>query len=255
MTTTGWTGEPPDAERQAMPLAEHLLGMRQRGPGDTLAIAMARGRALEVREEREAAASARDPDEFAAGLIGRGYTPGLLSQLSQQLGDVTAAIQAEHEKLDKRERVAARAQAMLERGQIGALDASRMLDGDFGDEGRVRQLERRAGSLRDQIRQASEAAAPPESRQPDQFASANRAAHELFREVTRARMEAAQAGRSEPRPFASAGLSAAGGTEDTGPDCQICAEGRRMDAARSRDGLAPYAPGAVITSHWQEIAR
>jgi hypothetical protein len=83
---TGWGAEPPDAERPNMPLTELTLAMKQRGPGDTLAIAMARGRALELREEREAAASARDPDEVAAALIGRGYTPGLLSQLSQQLG-------------------------------------------------------------------------------------------------------------------------------------------------------------------------
>ena len=72
-----------------------------------------------------------------------------LSQLSQQLADVQTELADEHQKLDKGAQVAARAQSMLERGAISALDVSRMMDRDFGDEGRVRQLERLERGLRD----------------------------------------------------------------------------------------------------------
>jgi hypothetical protein len=60
-----------------------------------------------------------------------------------------------------------------------------------------------------------------------------RAAHEVFREVTRARMSEAQARRQEPRPFGSASRGA--GTEHTGPDCAVCAAARERDAARARE--------------------
>ena len=81
----------------------------------------------------------------------------------------------------------------------------RMLDdGDFGDQATVERLERRA-------------------------------------EITRQRFAEAQAGRPEPRPFASVSRGAGRSTEHTGPDCWVCAEARRRDAARAReDAVAVY---------------
>jgi hypothetical protein len=194
-----------------------LLARGERGPGDTLAVAMSRTRAAEAREERDTAASALDPDEFAANLISRGYRPGMLSQLALRLADVTAELEAERSKIEKGERVGRRVHGMLERGQVGAMDASAMLDGDYGDAHRAEQLERRAGSLRQQLAEASAASAPPRPPQLDgdgveASASRARAAHQAFIEVTReqatrARMTGAADGtpRRERRPFADRG--------------------------------------------------
>jgi hypothetical protein len=102
---------------------------------------------------------------------------------------------------------------------------------DF-DEGRVRLLERCAASLRAQIADAMAAVSPPERRAPDPLAEAGRRAHAAFAEVTRARMAEVEARRPEPRPFASVSRGAGRSTEHTGPDCWVCAERRRRDAAR-----------------------
>lgn len=59
--------------------------------------------------------------------------------------------------------------------------------------------------------------------------------------------------RAEARAVRAASRSA-GGTSCTGAACRICAEGRRMDAARGRSAAA-YAPGAVITTGYADIAR
>jgi hypothetical protein len=91
-------------------------------------------------------------------------------------------------------------------------------DGDFGDQATVERLERRADGLRRQIAEAQAAIAPPERRTPDPLEAASRHAHEVFVEVTRARMAEA--------------------TEHTGPDCPVCAEARRRDAARDREDYA-----------------
>lgn len=204
MTTTGWTGEAPEAEAPALPVAEMLLRNRERGPGDTLAIAQARGSALEARELREAAAAAVDPDERAASLVNRGYTPGLAHDLGQRLADKSAELQAEWEKIARGERVAARVRRMLERGQIGGLEAARMMDGDFGDAARAEQLERQCERLGRQVREAQAMIAPPQERQLDGVAEAGRHAHATFVEVTRQRFADAQAGRpASRRPFGS----------------------------------------------------
>src|SRR5947209_4580079 len=101
MTTTGWTGE---GAGPAMPVTEMLLAQRQRGPGDTLAIALGRSRADEARQARDEAAGARDPDEVAAGLINRGYLPGTMNQLGQRLADVEAELADEYAKIERGER-------------------------------------------------------------------------------------------------------------------------------------------------------
>jgi len=60
--------------------------------------------------------------------------------------------------------------------------------------------------------------------------------------------------RAEARAVRAASRAASRSAGCTGPDCPICAEGRRMDAARGRSAAA-YAPGAVITTGYREIAR
>jgi hypothetical protein len=230
MPVTGWTGE--DAEGPApLPVTSMLLD-RQARRASPMEVALARSAAADAREIREAADAAPDPDERAAGLVARGVMPGMMSDLSQRLAGVQDELAAEHEKMDKGVRVRARVAGMLERGQIGGLDAARMIDGDFGDAHRAEQLERRAESLRRQLADAGELMAPPRSRQPDPLEAASRAAHGMVTEATRAMAEAAPR-RPEPPPFASAGRFDVGDTEHTGADCRICAEGRRRDAARS----------------------
>jgi hypothetical protein len=218
-----------------------MLSMRQRGPGGVLENALARSRAAEAREARDEASAARDPDEHAAVLVTRGYSPGLLLQLSQRLGDTVAELADERDKLEKaarRQEWAAREHAA---GRVDVFRMQAMMDGDDGDEGRVRLLERRAESLRRQMAEAQEMIAPPSRREEDPLEAATRRAHEAFAEVTRARMAEAQARqRPEPRPFASASRGDGRSTEHTGDECWVCSEGRRMDAARACEDVAAY---------------
>lgn len=243
MPVTGW-GE--DAETPALPVTSMLMARREH-QASRLEIAQARSAADDARAAREAAASAPDPDQYAANFLARGYAPGMISQLSMQLADVMAELAGEEDKLEKAARRAERTRQMHERGQIGGFDIlARMADTDEGDEGRVRVLQRRAESLRRQIGEATELMAPQRAPE-DPLEAPSRNAHAIFRELTRAKMAEAQAGRLASPPFSSvsrAGLSAADAAECTGADCPVCAEGRRMDAARNSEGdTDPYAPG------------
>jgi hypothetical protein len=252
MTKTGWLGEEP-AGPPPMPLTEMALGRQQHRAGP-LETALARSAASDIREAREAAANAPDPDERAANFVARGYTPGLLFELAQRLGDTTAELEAERAKLEKsarRARVAAREHA------AGRADVSRMLsmmDGDDGDESRVATLERQAESLRRQIGEAQAMISPPQARDLDPVEAASRAAHDVFREVTRERLAEAKARAPAPRerpPFDS--VSRGRSTEHTGPDCQVCAAARERDAARAReDAVAVYGRGEVITTGYRQ---
>ena len=107
-----------------------------------------------------------------------------------------------------------------------------MMDGDDGDEGRVAMLERRAESLRRQMGDAQNMIAPPQARNLDPVEAASRAAHETFRQATRAAWKAAQADRPAPRPFGS--VSRGASTEHTGPDCRVCAAARERELRRDR---------------------
>jgi hypothetical protein len=240
MVATGWIGEEPDAG-PALPVTEMLLGMRQRQPGDALQNALARSRATEAREARDEAAFAPDPDERAANLIGRGYLPGQISQLSMRLAGTEAELADEEAKIEKGKRRQEHLHRAHAAGQITAWDIVRGQDFDEGDPGRVALLERRADGLRRQIGEAQNMIAPPPARDLDAVEAASRAAHEVFREVTRAAWEAAQSGtaRPAPRPFDS--VSRGRSTEHTGPDCRVCAAARERDAARDRaDFVAVY---------------
>jgi hypothetical protein len=238
MVATGWIGEEPEAAGPAMPVTNMLLANRERRAGP-LETALARSRATEAREAREAAAFAPDPDERAANLVARGYSPGMLNDLAQRLGDTVAELEAEREKVSRgarRQEIAGREHAA---GRADVWQMQRMLDGDFGDQATVERLERRADGLRRQIAEAQEMIAPPQRRDLDPVEAASRAAHEVFREVTRARWAEVQGGsrpRRERPPFGS--VSRGRSTEHTGPDCWVCAAARERDAARAREDAA-----------------
>ena len=100
MVATGWISEEPGAAGPALPVTQMMLARQQHRAGP-LETALARSRANEIREAREVAANAPDPDERAANLVARGYSPGLLNDLSQRLGDTVAELEAEREKIEK----------------------------------------------------------------------------------------------------------------------------------------------------------
>jgi hypothetical protein len=242
MTTTGWIGEEPEAAAPAMPVTEMLLARRERRAGP-LETALARSRAEDLVQARDEAAAAPDPDERASGLVARGYLPGRISQLSMRLADTEAEIATEEDKIERAARRAERMHREHEAGRIGAFDIMRALgDSDEGDQATVDRLRRRADSLRRQIAEASEIMVPPEARAQNAVEEAASRAQRILAEVTaqrraddeadaraRAQLKAERAAfrRGERRPF-----GAGDGTEHTGPDCQVCAEARRIEAAR-----------------------
>ena len=232
MVTTGWAGEEP-AEAPAAGFAGFILA--NRAPADA-------GRTLEQVFARAAqpdrTEAPYDDDDRQAALLTRGYRPGMVNELSRRLGDVQAELEAEREKIEQGARRAGRIHRAHEAGRLDAFAVMRAMDFDEGDEGRVRLLERQAASLRAQIADATEAISPPERRAPDPLEAAASRAHAAFAEVTRARMAEVEARRPEPRPFASVSRGAGRSTEHTGPDCPVCAEARRRDAARDRADYA-----------------
>jgi len=242
MSIAGWTNEPPEDERPAMPVSSMLLsgGRGEPQPGAVLENALARARAAEAREAREAAASAPDPDERAASLIARGVTPGLMSDLSRRLGDTQAELQAEREKLERSQRRHEYLMRAHQAGQISAFDlAERMGRLEEGDEAQVARLERRAESLRRQLQEVSEAMSPQQHVAADPLEAATQrarqAGHEAFIEATRAKLAAAERGRPlAPPPFAGS-ISRGTSTEHTGDDCWVCAAGREAEASRGAD--------------------
>ncbi len=196
MTRTGWiTG---DEQAPALPQAAMLLGMAGHRAG-ALETALARSRAAEARQVRDEAAGARDPDEAAANMVSRGYVPGLVSDLVLRRRDKEAELEGERAKLERGERVAARVRGMLERGQVGGLEASRMLDGDFGDAQRAALLERQIARMDAQVADAQAMIAPAQQRDADPLEAASRQANQVFRELTRAKMAEAEQGRTAPR--------------------------------------------------------
>jgi hypothetical protein len=102
MTKTGWIAENPD-EAPPMPFDGAAAGRQQHRAGP-LETALARSAADDARAAREQAAYAPDPDERAANLVSRGYSPGLLFELSQRLGDTQAELEAEQAKLERGKR-------------------------------------------------------------------------------------------------------------------------------------------------------
>jgi hypothetical protein len=198
MTATGWTNE--DTERPALPVTGLLLSARaERGPVDPLE----RARAAADRPEGDPF----DADERAANLVARGVAPGMLTDLGQRLADVEAEAAAERDKIARSARRQERIAREHAAGRITAFDIMSMGDADEGDVQRAEQLERRADLLRQQMGDAAALVAPRQELAADGVESASRHAHQLFREVTRSKMAAAEAGRPAPRPFGSASRS------------------------------------------------
>jgi hypothetical protein len=254
MVATGWLGSEEPGEARPVGFADFILqNRRPPGEGHTLEQVFARAAGPDRPPEPY------DDDDRQAALLTRGYSPGLISQLSQQLGDVQAELQAEREKIAQGARRSASIRRAHEAGRLDAFAVMRAMDFDEGDEGRVRLLERRARNLRQQLADASEMMSPPQRRDLDPLEAATRRAHEAFAEVTRQRFAEAQAGRPGPRPFASASRGAAGRSTEhiPGGDCWVCAEGRRMDAARAAeaDSLRPAADSLSEPYGGREIYR
>lgn len=203
MGITGWIvdeAEVPEPRGTASFTGFMLANRADPGQGRTLGEVLGRAGAVPDRGGPEA----QDPDDRMAAMVTRGYSPGLISQLSVRLSDVENELAGERAKLEAGVRRAEQVRQMHEAGRIRAWDIPGMLGDDLGDEGRVSQLQRQAASLRQQIDAASEAIAPPEQRDLDPLEAAAQRAHATFVEVTRARMAEAEAGvrRSGPRPFA-----------------------------------------------------
>jgi hypothetical protein len=261
MTATGWVGGGPEAGAPAMPLTAMLLARRENEAGP-LETALARSRAQDAAEARDAAAAAADPDERAANLVARGYTPGLVQRLSQRLGDTLAELEAEEEKITKAAQRQEQVRRAHQAGQITVFDIARMDFGE-GDEGTVERLRRRADRLRGQIAAASEAAAGQAQRCADPVEAATRRAHDEFVRVTRQRATGLGSGRGQRRPFASGGVAvrAFGDGHFDVPDCPDCVvagvtleESRRIDHRPAR-AKCSSPPGQPCTCHFgQELA-
>jgi hypothetical protein len=89
--------------------------------------------------------------------------------------------------------------------------------------------------------------APPRQRDLDAVEQASRAAHQVFREVTRARWEAAQGGarpRRERPPFDSVSRGRSTDHVADGP-CWVCDAARERDAARAREDFAAVYGGEI----------
>lgn len=150
---------------------------------------MARAAAAEVREERARAAAAVDPDEYAAGLIARGVLPGQVSSLSQRLGDTLAEIEDEEAKIERAGKRAARVWRDYEAAKIGVAQMLRLQDADEGDPAKAEKLQRRADSLRRQMREASEAMTPRAAREQNAVEAAVSRSQAILAEVARMRAE------------------------------------------------------------------
>jgi hypothetical protein len=133
---------------------------------------------------------------------------------------------------------------MLERGQVGGLDAARMLDGDFGDAQRAAQLERRLGRAREQLADAQSMISPDAGRELDPVAQAGRHAHQLFVEATRAKMAAARDGGPVVRPFGSASRAAAAVRAET-VTCHDCIDVGATPEQSYLIHVDPDAPASV----------
>lgn len=196
MRPTGWVGGGEEPEAAPMPLTRLALAAKQRVPGGVVGQAMARSAAAEARDARAAADTVRDPDEYASALVNSGYLPGAISQLSMRLADVEAELADEVDKIGRAARRAERVQRDHAAGRISVADIARMqADTDEGDPGTVEKLQRRADSLRRQIREAAEASMPREAREMDAVAEAGRRAQSIMAAVAQARAEEDAAAR------------------------------------------------------------
>jgi hypothetical protein len=248
--TTGWLGnDEPDGQapqpRGTGGFTGFILANRaDPGQGRTLGEVLQRAGQAPDRGGPEP----QDPDDRMAAMVTRGYSPGLISQLSQRLADTSAELEAERGKLEAGARRAEYLHRAHEAGRLTAWQVMEQL-GDEGDETEVRRLERRAASLRQQIDAAAEAIAPPERRDLDPLEAAAQRAHAAFAEHTRALVaaaEARQARRPAARPFAGRGLAVR--SEVT------CAECIKVGATPEQSVLIHQDPDAPIEAQFVDLS-
>jgi hypothetical protein len=234
-----------------------FLGSVRRDPGEgrTLGEALAgtAGRSWYDAAEPEPV----DADEKAANALARGYRPGMGADLAQRYGDKVSELESVREANANARKTQERIARDHAAGKITAFDIARM---DFGepDVAREQQLERQAESLRQQLADAQGLIAPAQAqRSQDPLEATTRRANATFRELTRQKVAAAQESRPQASPpFASRASAGAAGTEHTGADCWVCAEGRRREAAEL--GYSQYQPPDAQQSVWnsgQEVRR
>ena len=226
-----------------MPLTELALRARQPVPGGVVGASMARAAAAEVREERARAVA--DPDERAANLISRGYAPGAISQLSGRLAETEAELADEEAKIAKAAKRAARVQRDFAADKIGMAELLAAQDDGEGDSRKVEKLQRRAESLRRQIREAAEASMPRAAHEANAVEAAVQRSREALAEVARLGAEEdAAAARSRAKmaadrrefyrarggtPFGDSGA----GAPLTEADCEVCSAARAGEAQRA----------------------
>jgi hypothetical protein len=228
---TGWIGED---QGPGMPLTAAALQVTGRGPGDVTAIALARAEADDAREARDAQRYARDPDEAAAGLILRGYTPGASIDLAQRIQDAQAALAGARQKREDHARAIERYSALRDKGQITVMEAARRMDAAEGpDEAEISRLERNLERLQRSQAQAQAAIAGPQPGPEDPVEAASRRAHAEFARVTRQRLEQAAAAQPGPPPFGSGGPGAVADPPNPGP------------AYNWHPAVEPYARGEI----------
>jgi hypothetical protein len=199
MVTTGWIAEEP-AAAPALPVTNFLLSQRA-APAGPVTMGQAVGRVLSQAERPgryDAEPEREDPDERAANLVARGYSPGLLAELQQRLGNTTRAIEAEQQKIRDGAKRAASIRRAHEAGRIDAFGVMREMDFDEGDENRVRALEHQAQSLRGQIADVMEIVTPPPERQAPRpvEAAAQRAQQALAQVAEELRLKDVAAARA-----------------------------------------------------------
>jgi hypothetical protein len=216
----GWSqAGPEDDEGQALPVTGLLMSVRgSQDEGRTLGQVLARA----MRPDKPA--ELPDPDERAANMLARGYSPGTMSVLSSRLGEAQAELAGEREKLEADAKWNERVQRDHAAGRISATDIARSwMARDEGDADKVARLERRVASLQRQLGDVTAVIAPQGQQFADPVEQASRHAHQVFVETTRQRMADAAAGRAPRarRPFASISRGAAGGDEV--PECEHCA--------------------------------
>ena len=154
---------------------------------------------------------AEQAEENAVMLLMRGYQPGAVTALAQQIGDVSAELEDERRKIAAGQARAEDLMRMHAAGRITACELNGMSVAGVGDPARVERLKATLASLQGLLAAAQEAGSPPRQEAAGGVERAARTAHQIFAETTRAMMAEVGAGRPRARrPFASRAAAAEG---------------------------------------------
>jgi len=213
MPETGWIEEPKqDPVPQGTAAVNFMLSVRG-DPREGRSLQRAFLAAEEATGRDAPEPEQQDADDRFAGMVSRGYRPGELNRLSQELADVSFKLAAERKKIDVSSRLSEHLHRAHEGGRMSAFEVMRAMGAqdpeDEGDEALVGVLERRESALREEIAAMHETVTPPSPRQLDGVEAASRTAHDAFVSATRAAMTAAEAGQRVSRPKAAGGTAVA----------------------------------------------